>query len=533
MATPTFVRTTVSKDGTKLRDEYSDGSFKNVRANPDFISPRQKIINDAVAAQAAKDAAIQAAKDAAKGKGPESRIQQAAKKLDTEYDVYKDDVIKAAEEKGYTINKIDPAYRYTGKTVGSQRNWDPESGFYYNSSAVAPGKAGLDKYIELHKDIIDEYVSPDDNTKGSDAWKRDHLKYANEKDASGKFARKDPAIKHVVNNINKRHQEIAGKDLIDVTKPDAYVPGVQLFNLPGISKKKETVPPGGDKTIADTGNKKKDDETKPFETNTPVNQSTPGNTPFWLQDIIQTAGAASDLARLKKYLPWQATPEVRLPDATFYDPTRELAANTEQANLASQAQTAFSGPQQLAAANSVAQGQAAKNAADTMGRYNNLNVGLANQLSQERTGIMNAASQNKANLDTQLWDKYTIANQQFDNSKTKARQNLRSSFIDAITNRANTANMNSLYPEYYADPSTGGFIKFNPNAAKIKPIDKYNYLDPLWEKAKTMDPNDPKGMLKILLGKGATDPEEDAYNDYYNKLKKMTERGYNSSQDAG
>ena len=98
-----------------------------------------------------------------------------------------------------------------------------------------------------------------------------------------------------------------------------------------------------------------------------------------------------------------------------------------------------------------------------MGRYNNLNVGLANQLSQQRSNIMNTVSANQAALNTQLYDKYTIANQQFDNSKALARQKLRQSYIDAITNRAKTQAMNTLYPNYFTDPSSGGFVLPNPN----------------------------------------------------------------------
>ena len=180
--------------------------------------------------------------------------------------------------------------------------------------------------------------------------------------------------------------------------------------------------------------------------------------PWWLQDIVKTSGAAADLARVKRYLPWQAVPETRLPEATFYDPTRELAANAEQANIQTQAAAAFTGPQALSARSAAIQGQAAKNAADIMARYNNMNVQLANQLSQERTAIMNQAAQNKANLDTNLYDKYTVANQQFDNAKNMARQNLRQSYIDAITNRAKTQALNTLYPNFYTDPITGGFV---------------------------------------------------------------------------
>jgi len=194
------------------------------------------------------------------------------------------------------------------------------------------------------------------------------------------------------------------------------------------------------------------------ERHPPMNIRKGNYAPWWLQDIVKTAGAAADLARVKKYEPWQQTPEVRLPDATYYDPTRELAANAEQANIQTQGMAAFTGPQALSARSSSIQGQALKNAADIEARYNNLNVGIANQLSKDRTDIMNTASQNKANLDTQLWDKYTVANQQFDNAKNMARQNLRQSYIDAITNRAKTQALNSLYPNFYTDPMRGGFV---------------------------------------------------------------------------
>ena len=202
--------------------------------------------------------------------------------------------------------------------------------------------------------------------------------------------------------------------------------------------------------------------------------------PWWLQDIVKTSGAAADLARVNRYLPWQATPEVRLPDATFYDPTRELAANAEQANIQTQGLAAFTGPQALSARSSSIQGQAAKNAADIMARYNNMNVELANQLNQERTSIMNTASQNKAALDTQLFDKYTIVNQQFDNAKNMARQNLRQSYIDAITNRAKTQALNTLYPNYYTDPSRGGMLGFAPDFSKI-PAEQPNDSDEWWD----------------------------------------------------
>ncbi len=190
----------------------------------------------------------------------------------------------------------------------------------------------------------------------------------------------------------------------------------------------------------------------------PVKQQ--GHDPWWLQDIIKTAGAATDFFGVKKYSPWQATPGVTLAEPTFYDPTRELAANAEFANIGTQGLATFTNPQAFAAGFSQIQGQAGKNAADILGKYNNLNVGVANDFEIKNNDIMNQSAATLAGLSTQLADKYTILNQQFDNSKNMARQNIRQSYIDAITNKNYTANMNDLYDQYKVDPIVGGRIKW-------------------------------------------------------------------------
>jgi len=187
-----------------------------------------------------------------------------------------------------------------------------------------------------------------------------------------------------------------------------------------------------------------------------------GDAPWWLQDIIKTAGAAGDFMRVKKYNPWQATPGVQLPETTFYDPTRELAASAEQTAIGSNQMANMMDPQAYAANFMGLQGQGFKNAADIMAKYNNLNVGASNQQNAAQTALMNQAAQTDAGLATQLYDKYTAANQQFDNAKNQARQNLRQSYIQAITNKANTQAMNALYEDYNIDPSRGGYITENP-----------------------------------------------------------------------
>jgi hypothetical protein len=217
----------------------------------------------------------------------------------------------------------------------------------------------------------------------------------------------------------------------------------------------------------------------------------PEYAPWWLQDIVKTAGAAGDFGRVQKLSPWQATPGVQLAQPTFMDPTRQLAANAEMANIGTQGAATFSGPQAFNARFSQIQGQAAQNVANTMAGVQGQNVQIANQFEQMNNQIMNTASDRKAQLATQLYDKNTIANQQFMNEKNMARQNLRQSYIDAITNRGQAQVMNQMYDQYNIDPATGGFMQFthgrpiepkqsNPTGVMDKAA-SYKRMNPGWD----------------------------------------------------
>jgi hypothetical protein len=238
--------------------------------------------------------------------------------------------------------------------------------------------------------------------------------------------------------------------------------------------------------------------------------------PWWLQDVIKTGHAAGNLMRIKKYAPWQAKANVVTPDVTFYDPTRELAANAEQSNIAAQNLAQFTGPQAFNARFSETQGNAARNAADILGRYNNLNVGVSNQQSAANANIMNQAGQNAANAATSLWDKYQIMNQQFDNSKSQARDALVNQYTNAITNKEYTANLNQINPQYAVDPSMGGRMYFrnprdlNPNYTKDKEF-RDIYDDLLTHPSLKNNPDKAADVALKLMGKYGTDNSFDAY----------------------
>ena len=196
----------------------------------------------------------------------------------------------------------------------------------------------------------------------------------------------------------------------------------------------------------------------------------PTNTraPWWIQDILKEGYAAGNLLNQQAFYPWQAPSNVYLPDMTFYDPERELAANAETTRIGAEQAAAFADPQAFAANFAGIQGAATKNAADILGRYNNLNVGIANQQEAQNAGLLTQASQRKAQEQTSLWDKYQTVNQNLFNSKKAATQQLVDQTAKGITNAANTYNLNQMYPNYAIDPWSGGQFHFQ-NPKEMRP----------------------------------------------------------------
>jgi hypothetical protein len=183
--------------------------------------------------------------------------------------------------------------------------------------------------------------------------------------------------------------------------------------------------------------------------------------PWWLQDIIKTSGALQDLYSIKRYKPYKPTYTPYVPQPTFYDPSREIAAIQETAGMAADvARGMGTSAQSMGARLAAIQGTAAESIANTMGRYNNLNVGVSNEFAYKKTDILNEATIKNQQFTKQYVDEFNTLNQNYDNAKRMARGNLRQAYIDAVTNRAQAQVLNQLYPNYIVDPSTGGFMNF-------------------------------------------------------------------------
>jgi hypothetical protein len=225
------------------------------------------------------------------------------------------------------------------------------------------------------------------------------------------------------------------------------------------------------------------------------------NPKWWLQDTVNTMGAFGELMGIQKEMPWEARVDLEEPRPTFLDPTRELAAQSEQANIASQAAAQFAGPQALNARLSAIQGQGAAQAANTLSNINNQNVNIANQFEGQQVGIRNQEQMLNQQMANRLYDKNTIANQQFQNAKTAGRANMRQAYNTALTNRSKTDAMNQMYPNYQVDPSTGGMVAYTPTEKEGNPGEDEQEITEYVDSISGYDPKIQAKLLDIKFGK--------------------------------
>ena len=174
---------------------------------------------------------------------------------------------------------------------------------------------------------------------------------------------------------------------------------------------------------------------------------------FYPQDVLNTAAAVGDLASINRYYPRMAQFTAEPMEPTFYDPNRELAANAEMANIAGANLAQFTGPQAFNTRFSEVQGKGLANAANILGRYNNLNVGVANQFEQANKQLMNEANFRNQLAANDFYDKTVATNQQYDNARRAGRREAVDYVNAALENRFITDQMNSLYPNFFVDPA--------------------------------------------------------------------------------
>ena len=251
----------------------------------------------------------------------------------------------------------------------------------------------------------------------------------------------------------------------------------------------ETYDPGED------ANGNCNDCTKDYPGSGVYKNNTERNPEWWLQDKVNTFGAVGDLARIRKYIPFEVRADFEEPRPTFVDDTRGQGKINAAANVAAQANATFAGPRELGARNAATQGLTAAAAADLASQTNNQNVNIGNQFEATQVGVRNQENMLNQQMANRLYDKNVIANQQFDNAKRQGRKALRDSYTTAITNRAKTDAMNQMYPNYQVDPRSGGLVNYTPTQKKVSPGVKEMSPE---EYAQSISKYDPKIQAKLM-----------------------------------
>tara|TARA_R100000329_G_scaffold78055_1_gene67008 strand:- start:65 stop:619 length:555 start_codon:yes stop_codon:yes gene_type:complete len=131
---------------------------------------------------------------------------------------------------------------------------------------------------------------------------------------------------------------------------------------------------------------------------------------------------------------------------------------------------------------------------------------------------------NKANL-KKLYDDTMLVEQNYDNAISKANTELTKQIQNAYTNRADTYNLNTLYPQFNIDPRSGGLIEVTNQRdnvpTKRSEADKAAEYQQLIEQCagnnadKTCPPEMQKMIWKQVYGSGGGDDNstEDSWKD--------------------
>ena len=188
------------------------------------------------------------------------------------------------------------------------------------------------------------------------------------------------------------------------------------------------------------------------------------STGFFPEDMINVLAASS--MRTPREYGYTQRLQPFLTDPTFYDPERELQANQELGAINAQAMALQGRGQNLASNLSAMQGKLAANQANTLSRYNNLNVGVANQANVANANAMNKFAEYNASQNRQQRMDTATVNEGYANQLNNKRALQAKAFNTMLGNKRMADNVSSMYENAIYNPFTEE-IMMNPSANPI------------------------------------------------------------------
>lgn len=180
------------------------------------------------------------------------------------------------------------------------------------------------------------------------------------------------------------------------------------------------------------------------------------NAEFWVQDLLKMNAIAQRERDL--FLPWQ--PEVEDVEVNYdvIDPTRTIAAINEQNSILMGANNMYAGAAQGSARNSAAVGKTMKAVADAVNDVQAKNVGIVNRGEYQNAMIDMKINRERRDRNVKEYDDTVNVLQTYMDEKNFDREQYADAYANALTNRANTYNMNLTQDYFTIDPMTGGMI---------------------------------------------------------------------------
>lgn len=228
----------------------------------------------------------------------------------------------------------------------------------------------------------------------------------------------------------------------------------------------------------------------------------PAPTPF-LQDVMGLGRVGQNYLSIKEDQPWNAYAAMTPYPIKFgrYSPEREINALASTARTMGQA-AAFGEAPSRAANLAKFQADTARGIADTLGRYNNLNVTAENQEELAKAQQMNEFQKLRGAGAQDIYDKTAIAKQQATAARQKALDNITKAGINMVTNQAKAQVLNELYPNFNIFPEAGGMMAFVPGAKGFGSDDDSDTFD--WasavDKGRSLYPNDSDAAIRYAEG---------------------------------
>jgi len=423
--------------------------------------------------------------------------------------IYGEDL--TAQEKAIQDNKLG-VYQYGRLSQGSRPEFQNTAGGAFGSEDIKTPESKAD-FMARWGDVVgtipgfDYDKAPDDpqwkefQTKAEDTRRKEHVAaFGNDKDYVPYWKEKG----------DKGYVKGQGFD----SKLGLHTYNAPRFKLnpaePGDATFSVDVPP---------------DPRDPLQAPGVQNYKQPG-AEWWKQDInnLNTLALIDD----NLYLPWAPDMNPAKIDYVLDDWRGAANANSAAANTMANALGAVGGPQAVAGSN--IQGQTMDANAQAINRVNTNNVGIMNQVAPMQAQLNMKVDEINQGRNMNVYDNTQKTLQNADNFKNWKINKQNELFNTALTNRANTYNLNSTYDYYAIDPTTGGPIYYKNGKALQKvgpqPDLMKNFYDQVTDYGRQTGKEMPAELIKALYPGQMANNKPDISNAQLEQQKRGNPQGY-------